>query len=98
SPGHSIFFTAHEVIFSLTRRLDPPALEARTALRLELTGASPNVQIRGRGRQDGVTHYLKGNDPTAWQTNVPRFDAVEYHGLYPGIDAVFYENHHRLEY
>src|SRR5262249_25374310 len=38
----------------------------------------------------GKTNYFLGNDSTKWTTNVSSFSKVEYHNLYPGIDAVYY--------
>jgi hypothetical protein len=37
-----------------------------------------------------VTNYLLGDDPDEWHLNVPRYAAVTYASLYPGIDVSFY--------
>ena len=60
------------------------------APRLTFLGATQDVSPMGRHRLQGVTNYLIGNDPDAWQTNVPRFGAIDYPELYRGIDLSFY--------
>jgi len=39
---------------------------------------------------------MRGNDPTAWQTNVRTYASVVYRGLYPGIDLRFSGEHGTL--
>jgi hypothetical protein len=67
-------------------------------LRMALVGANPNASITGEDELPGKFHYFIGNDPTLWRTNVPSFAKVRYHGVYPGIDLVYYGNEGQLEY
>src|SRR5207244_12907628 len=46
----------------------------------------------------GKVNYLRGNDPSKWQTNVPTYGRVRYVGLYRGVDLVYYGNGQQLEY
>lgn len=46
----------------------------------------------------GVSNYLTGSDRTRWRTNVKHWRRVEYRGLLPGIDLVFYGNPGQLEF
>lgn len=46
----------------------------------------------------GRVNYLRGNDPAAFQRNVPTYARVRYTSLYPGTDLIFYGNGSRLEH
>jgi hypothetical protein len=46
----------------------------------------------------GVSNYFIGSDSSSWHTQIPNFAKVEYKGIYPGVDLVYYGNRHNLEY
>ena len=46
----------------------------------------------------GKVNYLLGNDPTKWHRDIPTYGKVEYKGVYPGINLVYYGNQQQLEY
>lgn len=69
-----------------------------TAVRLHFEGANPEPQIVGTGEMPGKVNYFIGNDPEKWHTGVPTFMRVNYTGVYPGIDLVFYGQQRHLEY
>lgn len=46
----------------------------------------------------GKVNYLTGNDPARWRTDVPAYAKVQYQGVYPGVDMVYYGNQGKLEY
>jgi len=52
-------------------------------------GASRNPAIEGISPLRGVANFFLGNDPAAWHTNLPTYEAVRYGSLYPGIDLVY---------
>lgn len=60
-------------------------------------GAAP-VKPVGTTPTGGVSNYLLGPSPARWRTGVKHFKRVEYRGLHPGIDLVFYGNPDRLEF
>lgn len=66
--------------------------------RMSFEGASASVQLSGRRPQPGVLHYSIGNDRSKWRTNVKSFAAVDYEGLYPGIDLRVRDNRGNFEY
>src|SRR5262245_44578585 len=68
-----------------------------TGITMRLVGASAS---EGQGRRvlSGVTNYLIGNDPSNWRTGVRTYGEVEYRGVYPGIDVVYYGNQRQLEF
>ncbi len=71
---------------------------AASVLRLRLVGASPAPRVLGLEELSGKSNYFIGNDPRNWRTGVASYGRVKYQGIYPGVDLVFYGNHHRLEY
>ncbi len=73
--GHSIYFTAEEVVVALDE----------TTLRMRFVGAEATLPL-GAERTEAKVNYFIGNDPAQWQTNVPTYGEVVYRDLYPGID------------
>jgi hypothetical protein len=71
---------------------------ARQALRMKLVDADPSAPIAGSGLLPGTSHYFVGNEPAAWVCNVPSYERVAYHGVYPGVDLLYYGNEGKLEY
>lgn len=65
---------------------------------MQLLGASTTAPATGLDLQPGVTNYFLGNDPQKWHTGIPTYGKVNYAGIYPGIDLVFYGNQRQLEY
>ncbi|MBI2877536.1 MAG: SBBP repeat-containing protein, partial [Candidatus Tectomicrobia bacterium] len=58
----------------------------------------PAPQVEGVEPLPGKSHYFIGNDPQKWRTDLPTYARVQYKGVYPGIDLVFYGNQRQLEY
>ena len=67
-------------------------------MRLRLEGAHPAPPVLGEQPLPGRAHYLVGNDPAHWRTDIPTFAQVRYADVYPGIDLVYFGNPQRLEY
>ena len=64
-----------------------------------LPGQMPAPALLAEAPLPGVVHYLVGNDPAQWHTNVPTSARVRYTDLYPGIDLTVYGTESgRLEY
>jgi hypothetical protein len=74
------------------------SVPAATVLRLKLVGAQPSPQVEGLEPLPFKSHYLIGNDPKKWITNVPHYAKIQYHDVYPGIDQVYYSKQNQLEY
>jgi hypothetical protein len=71
---------------------------AAARLRLRLVQARSGAAPRGGQRQDSVSNYFIGRDPSRWRARVPNYAAVRYDQVYPGIDWLFYGNPRQLEY
>jgi hypothetical protein len=84
----------------LLNKLKPakPAAPSAAVLRMQLQGANPQAQAEGLEELPSKTHYLRGKNPKAWRTGIPSYAKVKYHGIYPGIDLVYYGNQRQLEY
>ena len=83
-----------------TTSFQPPTPNPQppVVLRLQLVGANPNPHIAGLEELPGKVNYLLGNDPQRWRTNIPTYAKVQYEGVYPGVDLVYYGNQGQVEY
>src|SRR5262245_49655908 len=94
----------------IARRGSMTAVVERATLALRLDGerpatvsltfehASPDRGVAGKNRRPTHYNFYVGNDSSTWQSDVPAYAAVAYHGLYPGIDVRLHEVGSRLEY
>jgi hypothetical protein len=101
--GYSLWLAGTQAVLAIQPR-EPgqdtgSSSRARAAvLRMRLVGGNPCPTAVVTEGQPGKVHYLLGNDPDQWRTNVPTFAKVKYCGVYPGIDLVFYGTEGRLEF
>jgi photosystem II stability/assembly factor-like uncharacterized protein len=72
-------------------------LSADARLTLMVRGAR-RIAPEGTEPLPGRIHYLIGNDPARWRTNLPIYQRVGYRNLYDGVDLVFYGGPGTLEY
>lgn len=111
--GYTLFLTATESVMvfggpairSTRERPDATAAltSAQTAngpsvLRIGFVGANPQPRIEGVDALPGITNYLIGQNPANWHTDIVSFAKVRYHGIYPGIDLVYYGRERSVEY
>ncbi len=89
--GMITFFTDTEAVMVLGR-------SEQAVVRMKLEGATKPRQAVGLEKLPGVSNYFIGNDPKKWRTDVPHYARIEYKGVYPGIDLVWYGNQRQLEY
>jgi len=93
-PGYSLFLSSDQA----TLRLAPRSPGNDVLLRMRLLGSNTQAVAVGQQELAGKANYLLGNQACGWQTNVPLYQKVSLHNLYPGIDLVYYGNQTRLEY
>ncbi len=91
--GHGGQLSIHKT--GLTLQLD---FQSDQNLSVRFENTNPQLEINGNNTLPGRTHYLKGNDPSQWHRELPNFQQVEVHELYPGIDLLYYGNMDQLEY
>jgi hypothetical protein len=74
-------------------------IDSRGAVaRMQVAGGNPAARAVGLEQLPGKVNYFLGNDPARWHTNVPAYARVEYQGVYPGVDLVYYGSRRQLEY
>src|SRR5690348_13697932 len=111
--GYSLYLTGSEAVLQLSTQsatsshISPDKGSSLVAitepqkpafLRMKLVGANFSPPVTGSDKLPGITNYFIGKDPKTWRTNVPSFGRVDYKGVYPGIDLVYYGNQGLLEY
>ncbi len=68
------------------------------ALSLRFLGSNPDVVLTAGERAAGEVNYLRGNDPSRWQTHLPRYGGVVYRELWPGVDLALRDGAGTLKY
>jgi hypothetical protein len=96
TPGVSVAFTDGGVTLNLDRTSAPKA--AATAITLRFIGANTHPIITGADRTGEIVNDFHGADSTQWHTNIPSYNQVVYHNLWPGIDAKFSTKNGTLKY
>jgi hypothetical protein len=74
------------------------SLKGQPVLRTRFAGAREDSAVAPIEPTGAKVHYLVGNDPKRWRTDVPTYARVAVSELYPGIDLVHYGKGGRLEY
>ena len=92
SNGYRVFLTGGDAVVALGNG------KSGFAVRMEVLGGAVDPQAIARDPQPGKVNYFVGNDPGEWQTNVPTYAAVEYQGVYSGIDLRYVGNDRQLQY
>src|SRR5262245_14752336 len=97
--GYSIWLAAGEAVLALQgysrSAVDNPVVDV---LRMKLAGANKNAPLVSLDPVTTVSHYLIGDDPKGWRTDVPAYSSVRSNGIYPGVDVVYRGNQRELEY
>jgi len=84
--GHTILFESRRVVFN--RNGERTDSYPGAQIILEFPGSSLSAKIHGTSKQNGVTNYYTGNDPSEWYTNISSYGSLIYEGLYPGINMI----------
>lgn len=76
--GLTAYFLSDEVAFRASGQ----------PVRLRFEGAAPGVRIEGDGALSGRVNFFTGSEDR-WRTGIPVYSALEYRGLYTGIDLSY---------
>jgi hypothetical protein len=68
------------------------------AVRLTPVGADPKALAAAMEPLPGHSHYILGNDPRAWRTDVPHYRRVHFDAVYPGVGLSYYGRDGEVEY
>ncbi len=93
--GYAVWATADGPVLRLgdSRASKPGAVIRLRVVRGDVSGhPSPESAL------PGAANYFIGNDPSRWKTGVPRFGALRYPRVYPGVDLVLHGTQESLEY
>ncbi len=96
-PGYTLLLRQGTAQLSLTQRQSAEP-DKTASVMMRLLGATHHAFISKENQVAAKANYLIGNDPSKWQLAVPNYERVRYHGVYPGIDLVYYGNHRNLEH
>jgi len=111
--GQTIFFSNEGVTITLTQGVKETATIVDTVatpqtgdlhgvrhsiVRLQPVGMQKTVTITATEPRECKVAYFIGNDPNAWQTDIPTYAGVLYREAFTGIDLKFYGNNKNLEY
>jgi hypothetical protein len=98
APGYTAYLTGRETVFQY-RTGKPGQKDGKEAVvRMTLAGSKAPSSIQGGDRLPGIVNYLIGNDPSKWHTRIPTYSAVDYAGVYPGVDLVYRGSGRQLEF
>ena len=96
--GYSLLLTDNEALLRLPASSHAHIDGKLPWIHVQHVGANPKPVIKGSDLTQAKSHYFLGNNPGAWRTNVPHYAKVGYHGVYPGVDLIYYGNEGQLEY
>src|SRR5579872_2285431 len=92
-------FVARGVHSAILFEPDRATLSAgEKSVTLLFDGGNRAARLEGVDRLASTTGVFHGNDPSQWRTQIATFGRLKVHGLYRGIDAVYYGNSKELEY
>jgi hypothetical protein len=99
-PGGGRPPSRHELPQLLSHPTPDASKSPTSVLRLRWIGpaGAARVQPHGSASLPGYSNYLRGNDPARWIKKVPHFSQVDFPGLFPGTDLVFYGREGGLEF
>lgn len=92
-PGYLIGLGKRGSTLYLSRESGRPAAVATRFL-----NANAAVRLSPADPLPGRTNYLIGDRSDRWTTGVSASGKVQYRGVWPGVDLVFYGNGRQLEY
>ncbi len=68
------------------------------AYKVQFKGADPAAQLAGKKAQSHYYNYYIGNDSGRWKSGIHPCGAVDYTGLYPGIDLYVGSDAGKMKY
>jgi hypothetical protein len=94
----SVRFTARSAGANLQLTARGPAfLVGASRVEIGLIHSNAAPAIEPLDRLPASTNYMVGAR-SQWHTGIANYSRVRYHGVYPGIDVVYYGNQNQLEY
>ena len=100
----TIYFTQEGMVYDLVSagpshpKKTLPTERKRLSFTLKPIGANKDRSLIATDKLPGTIHYLIGNDPTKWKTQIPIYKEIVYNNLYTGIDLKIYGTNNQMEY
>lgn len=101
--GYNLYLTGTDMVFDVVVQepsvsqdliVAPNAIVTQpgesAAVKFSLLGANPNSTAEGIQKQEGVSNYFIGNDPSRWVTDIEQYTQVLIKNIYEGINLRFY--------
>ncbi|MHC4814012.1 MAG: DUF7948 domain-containing protein [Planctomycetota bacterium] len=88
----TVFLEGKGWVFTLSEK------ERGAAVRMQFTTSDSDPRIEPEDQLVGVHNYFLGNDPARWRSDVPRYGAVCYRGVQPGVDVRTREHDGHFEF
>ncbi|MBM4148535.1 MAG: hypothetical protein FJ224_05780, partial [Lentisphaerae bacterium] len=76
--------------------VDCETLGSEVCLTMRFSGISPGAQTASATVPPA--HYMEGNDPQRWFSDLPPYLRTQSSGIYPGVDFSFYSDQNRFEF
>lgn len=96
--GYEFYLTEAGAIFMLPRIGVGHDARKPEMVYLKFVNGRSSPVIQSLGEAAHRTHYLIGDDPSQFRTDIANFERVVYGDVYPGVDVVFYGQNGRIEY
>lgn len=105
--GYALYLTPGQAILQLQKpvpgavtgkSLAAPVSAEISTLAMKLVGANQDAVATAQEPLPGTVNYFIGSDRSKWRTALPTYKRVAYHGVYPGVDLIYYGNQRELEY
>jgi hypothetical protein len=102
TPSGRIFFTPDEVGLLAqaqagVSKTDSQSTTPYSPIHITFLGANPTLTMQSGQRTPTHVNYILGSDPAKWHTNLPTYDSIIYHALYPGVDLIYQGTASRLK-
>ncbi|MEL7356414.1 MAG: SBBP repeat-containing protein [Cyanobacteria bacterium J06560_6] len=85
--GHTLFFTDDGLYLSTTQSAGDRQQSATVGL--TFVGAQADPSLTATRSLASSSHFLRGNDPDQWQTQLSTYGGLVYRDLYDGIDLSY---------
>ncbi len=98
---YNLFLTGDGAVLELARTRKKglqKKLEELDVVRMRVVTASGAATVSGEDILPGKASYFSNGRSLGTIVNVPEYQAVRYHEIYPGTDLVYYGNQRQLEY
>lgn len=98
--GHQLYLTKTGATYAFSKNENKELPEDKTshAVKVNFSGANPDVTLVGQQEQSEKVNYFIGQDESKWKTDIATFSQVTYKNLYDGIDLIYTGGQAKIKY